>query len=124
MDAPIVGGVLAFLAGLCVSGLNYALNLYVLKKSPASLARVSPLRQALSVGCLAAAYLLSGILPWGHMPLLVGAALGLTVPSVLLALRLAKINDERAAGGEDTAGGEDEGRGAQENGAAGKGDMP
>ena len=116
MDAPIVGGILAFLAGLCVSGLNFALNLYVLKKSPESLARVSPLRQVLSVGCLVAAYLLSGVLPWGHVPLLVGTALGLTVPSVLLSLRLARINDERAAGAGDPA---DE-RAAPEDGAAGK----
>ena len=93
MSSPFIGGVLAFLAGFAVSGVNYALNLRAVRKRPDAIASLSVVRQALSIGCLAAAYFLARVLPWGSTPLLVGAALGLTIPSVLLSMRLAKIND-------------------------------
>ena len=98
MASPIVGGLLAFLAGLAVAVVNYGINLSVLKKKPAALTSLSVVRQALNVGCLAAAYLLSKVLPWDSAPLLIGAALGLTVPSVLFSLRLAKQNDAMSTG--------------------------
>lgn len=93
MGSPIIGGVLAFLAGFAVSGINYALSLRVLKRKPQAIGSISVVRQALNIGCLAAAFFLSKVLPWGSAPLLVGTALGLTIPSVLLSMRLAKIND-------------------------------
>lgn len=93
MDAPLVGGLLAFLGGCAVSALNFAINLRALKKHPDRLASLSVVRQIISVAYLAAAYFLGKVLPWGYAPLLIGAAIGLTVPSVLLSLRLAKIND-------------------------------
>ena len=93
MDAPWIGGVLAFLFGAAVSAVNYALNRHALKTRPSSLASLSVVRQLLNVGALAAAFFLSRVLPWGSTPLLVGTALGLTVPSVLFSLRLAKEND-------------------------------
>ena len=98
MASPIVGGLLAFAAGLAVAGINYGVNLSVLKKKPAALASLSVVRQALNVGCLAAAYFLSKVLPWDSAPLLIGAALGLTIPSVLFSLRLAKQNDAMSTG--------------------------
>jgi len=107
MEAPIVGGLLAFAAGLCVSCINYGLNLTVLKKKPQALASMSVVRQTLSIACLVAAYLLSKVLPWEPAPLLVGAALGLTIPSVLLSLRLAKRSDELSAREEPSGKGED-----------------
>lgn len=108
LGTSIIGGLLAFLGGAAVSWLNYRINLRTLEKKPSALASISILRQLLSVGYLVAVFLLSGVLPWGHVPLLVGAALGLTIPSILLSLRLARINDSRPAGAEPSSGkGED-----------------
>lgn len=93
MTSPIVGGLLAFLVGGAVSALNYRLNLLVLRNKPAQLANMSFVRQILSVACLVAAFLLGKVLPWGQVPTLIGAALGLTVPAFFFAFRLAKLND-------------------------------
>ena len=93
MQSPVVGALLAFLGGCAIAGLNFGINARVLKKNPSALASISVVRQLLSVGYLAGVFFLSRILPWGYLPLLLGAALGLTVPAFLFALRLAKIND-------------------------------
>lgn len=112
MGSPIVGGLLAFLGGCAVSALNYGINLRVLKRRPAALASMSIVREILSVVYLAAAYLLANVLPWGYVPLLVGAALGLTIPSIFLSFRLAKINDALSA---DAEGETSSGKGADQN---------
>jgi len=97
MDSPVVGAILAFLGGTAVSAVNFAINLRTLRKSPASLATVSILRQALNVAYLVAVFFLCRVLPWGHVPLLLGAALGLTIPAMLFAVLLARINDRQKA---------------------------
>ena len=97
MEAPIIGGLLAFLGGAAVALLNFGLNLRTLKRRPAALPYLSVVRQLLNVGCLAAAFFLADVLPWGRVPLLVGAAVGLTIPAILLSMRLAKINDSLRA---------------------------
>lgn len=93
MDSPIVGGLLAFLGGCAVAWLNYRVNLRTLRKKPEALASMSVVRQLLNVAYLAAVFLLRKVLPWDAAELLIGAAAGLTLPSILLALRLAKQND-------------------------------
>lgn len=108
MELPIVGGLLAFLGGAAVAALNYRINLWVLKKRPDMLGSVSIVREILSVVYFVGVYLLSRVLPWGYVPLLVGAAVGLTVPSVLFSFRLAKINDAMSAGADESGGKGDE----------------
>ena len=93
MSSPIVGGAVAFLIGFAIAALNYRINLWTLKKKPDRLANLSIVRQALNVACLIAAFLLGKVLPWGQAPMLIGAALGLTVPAIFFAFRLAKLND-------------------------------
>ena len=112
MDAPIVGGLLAFLAGCAVSSLNYWISLRTLKRKPSALASMSSVRQILSVICIAVVYLLAKRLPWGTTAPLVGAAVGLTVPSVLLSFKLAKINDSLPA---DAAEADSPGKGEDQN---------
>ena len=97
MDSPVVGGLLAFLFGAAVSVVNYGINRRTLRKNPANLANMSVVRQILSVGCLVAVFFLARVLPWDYVPLLVGAAVGLTVPSFILAFHLAKLNDAASA---------------------------
>ena len=97
MASPVIGGVLAFLFGAAVSLVNYWINRRTLKNNPAMLANMAVVRQILSVACLVAVFLLAKVLPWGYAPLLLGAAIGLTVPAILLAFRLAKLNDAASA---------------------------
>ncbi len=93
MASPLIGALLAFLGGGAISVLNYRINLRMLKKNPAALSSMSVVRQVLNVGYLAAVFFLTRVLPWGAAPLLLGAAAGLTLPAIALALRLAKLND-------------------------------
>ncbi len=93
MSSPVTGGMLAFAGGCAVSVLNFFLNRRALEKKPSMLASMSIVRQLLSIGYLFLVFFLARVLPWDQMPLLLGAAVGLTIPSILLALRLAKIND-------------------------------
>ena len=93
MEHPLIGALLAFLGGAAVALVNHSVNRRALKKKPDALASLSVLRQALSVAYLVLVYLMSRVLPWDMIPLLVGAAVGLTVPAVLLSLRLARLND-------------------------------
>lgn len=94
---PVPAAVLAFLGGAAVSWLNYRINLRTLKTRPSSLASVSVLRQGLSVAWLVIVYLAAGALHLDRMYPLLGAAVGLTIPSILLAVRLAGINDSLRA---------------------------
>ena len=94
LDSPIIPGVVALLGGFAVAWLNYRINLRALKKNPSSLASLSFARQFLSVAYLILVYVVAGALGLDRTAPLVGAAVGLTIPSVLLAFRLAKINDE------------------------------
>ncbi len=111
MDSPLVGGLLAFAGGSAVSLLNYFINLRTLKNKPSALASVSVARQVLSIGYLVLVFFLARVLPWDEVPLLLGAGVGLTVPAVLLAMRLAKVNDSMKKTRSDTTGKGDDGNG-------------
>ena len=104
MSSPVVGGLLAFLGGCVISVLNYRINLRALKKKPELLASMSVVRQILSVCYLVAVFLLAKVLPWDHIPLLIGAALGLTIPAFLLSMKLARINDSLSADADKSSG--------------------
>ncbi len=111
MSSPVVGGLLAFAGGCAVSVLNYFINRRTLEKKPSALASVSVARQFLSIGYLVLVFFLAKVLPWDHAPLLLGAAVGLTIPSILLAMRLAKLNDSMKKTRSDTTGKGDDSRG-------------
>ena len=112
MQSPVVGGLLTFVGGCLVAYVNYLINRYALRKRPQLLGTLSFVRQLLNVAYFVAVFLLGKALPWDQVPLLVGAAVGLTVPSVLLALHLAKLNDARSddvpAAGDFDSEGEDQ----------------
>lgn len=94
----------AFLGGAAVAYLNYRINLRALRKKPDMLASLSIVRELLSVLYLLLVYVFSARVPGGRVPMLIGAAVGLTVPSVLLSLRLAKISEAAAAQPEELSG--------------------
>lgn len=106
MKASLLGAALAFIGGALIALVNDRLTRAAYNKAPERLSRVFPLRQLINLAYLAAVFFLAPLLPWEAAPLLLGGALGLTVPSVLLALRFAKGGrTEKSAGeGEDKNG--------------------
>ena len=52
MDQPLVQGLLAFLGGAAVSGLNALLSARLLNRKPSAYASFSAVRQLFNVACL------------------------------------------------------------------------
>ena len=97
MDSPVVGAILCFIGGALVATLNHVINLYVLHNKPQAYAKLSTLRTVLSALYLIIIYILSFRLPWGIRAMLIGAGLGLTIPSMIYAVLLTKENDRLKA---------------------------
>ena len=94
MSHSLIGAALAFLGGAVIALLNAWLTGLVLRKKPSVFSSFFAVRQILNIAYLALVYYLSRFLPWGLAPLLLGAAIGLTVPSFFFTARLTKHNDE------------------------------
>ncbi len=93
----LIGGAIAFAVGALISYLLYRLNLRVLQTKPDRFASFSVVRQLVSAGYLFLVFFVSRRLPWSPLAMLLGAAFGVTIPSILLAFRLAKMNDRTSA---------------------------
>ena len=96
MDQPLVQGLLAFLGGAVVAGLNALLSARLLEKKPAAFASFSAVRQLFNVAYLVLVFFGSRALGWDVTAPLIGAALGLSTLSVLFAVLLARRNDKRS----------------------------
>ena len=96
MDQPIVQGLLTFLGGAVVAGLNALLSARLLDKKPAAFASFSAVRQLLNVAYLVLVFFGSRARGWDVTAPLVGAALGLTALSMLFAMLLARRNDKKS----------------------------
>lgn len=106
MQTAVVGGLLACALGVLLAFGNDRLTRAVCKRKPSLLMPLFVVRQVINIAYLAALYFLSPALPWNVTPLLIGGALGITLPPVFLAPRLAKQldgDDKTAAPPEDTA---------------------
>ena len=87
MPHSIPGLAAAFLGGALVAWLNYLLSRRALRADGGA-AAVSAVRTLCSVGYLAAVYFLAPYTPWERLWMLLGAALGLTVPMAYFTVRL------------------------------------
>ena len=96
MDQPIVQGLLAFLGGAVVAGLNALLSARLLDKKPAAFASFSAVRQLLNVGYLVLVFFGSRARGLAVTAPLGGAALGLTALSMVFAMLLARRNDKKS----------------------------
>ena len=96
MDQPIVQGLLTFLGGAVVAGLNALLSARLLEKKPTAFASFSAVRQLLNVAYLVLVFFGPRALGWDVTAPLVGAALGLTALSMLFAMLLARRNDKKS----------------------------
>lgn len=92
------GAVLAFLAGAVISYINYRISLLVLRKKPDAVAASSVARQFLNIAYFAAVYFITPYTPWDMIPLLVGAALGVTIPMFYFTYLLLRVSGNKSAG--------------------------
>ena len=107
MDQPIVQGLLTFLGGAVVAGLNALLSARLLEKKPAAFASFSAVRQLFNVAYLVLVFFGSRALGWDVTAPLVGAALGLTALSMVFAMLLARRNDKKSKSAAPDKKGED-----------------
>lgn len=91
----LCGGAAACLAGGLISLVNYRISAGFLRRGTQSYLAGTVLRQLCSVGLLVACFFLGENTDLPTVALLVGAVLGLTVPSFFLTGRLLKL-DRRA----------------------------
>ncbi len=90
MNHPILGAALAFLGGAALSYVNYLLSRTVLRKKPDFVSATAVFRQIFNVAYLAALYFFAPSTPWGLVPLLLGAAFGITLPMFYFTFLLLK----------------------------------
>lgn len=106
MQHWLIGASLAALIGVLISWVNYRLSLYMVKKKPELLSMVSLPRQIVNIGYLMLVYFLSEKTPWDLMPLLIGAAVGLTGAMFICTQKLLKAvestpQEQMKDGGDD-----------------------
>ena len=76
----IAGFLLAAAAGCAAAAVNYLLTRRVMARGAGLIGALSVLRMLLSVGLLAGVWFLAPDTPWDRTWMLVGAAVGLTLP--------------------------------------------
>lgn len=95
IEKNIVGAALALLIGIGVAALNFGLGRWCLEKKPERYAMLQPVRSLIQIGYLLLILLVGGYTPWDQMWLLVGGALGVTLPMPYFTYRLVKLNDAK-----------------------------
>ena len=83
----------AFVPGAAIAGVNYIIARRTLTNRPQLFASVTMLRQVFSIVYLVAAYFVSRMwIPDCMLSILIGAALGVTLPSFFFTSKLLRIN--------------------------------
>ena len=95
MENAFIGAAFAAAGGVLIAFVTDWISRAALARNPATLPSFFIVRQILNIAYLAALYFLARVLPWGVLPLLIGGALGITVPSFFFARRLVRLNDAR-----------------------------
>lgn len=90
MSSNIIAAMLAFLGGAVIALINSLIMAKQVKTESQSLSKVSLIRQALSLAYFAAVFFIVRAIPIEPLWPLIGAATGLTIPSILFAFTIAK----------------------------------
>ena len=93
IENNFIGAIIAFLIGLAISAVNSAISKYVLKYHTSKYPFLQLIRTPLQVGYLVVLYFCGEFTPWKTVWLLVGGALGITLPMLFFTYRLVKLND-------------------------------
>lgn len=89
MASILIAGFLAFLGGTGISILNSRLTRHLLETKPNAFAGFTVIRQGINIAYLVILFFLQKLLPCGVTELLVGGVIGVTLPSIFLAYRMA-----------------------------------
>lgn len=93
MISDLTGAALAFILGLGICFGNYKLSDFFLKKQPDKFSYVSVIRQAVQVVYIVVLFFAAKHTPWDRTYLLIGGALGVTLPMIYFTTRLLKTNN-------------------------------
>ena len=108
MIDSMLGALLALALGAGISYVNYRLTSRSVSNPNERFAGVSLLRQALNIGYLAAVFFVGPYTPWDRTWLLVGAVIGLTIPTFFFTFLLLRRLNRNGAVGSQNKGGESE----------------
>lgn len=100
----IFGASAAFVVGLLIAALNYAISRYVLKNHTSKFPFVQIIRQVIQVAYLVVVFVVADHTPWDVVWLLVGGGLGITIPMILFTFLLVKFNDSLKGKGDASDG--------------------
>lgn len=100
----IFGAALAFAVGAAIAAANYVFSRYMLMKRPSMYVGMQAVRQVVQVVYLVILFLFGRHTPWDPIWLLVGGALGITLPMFYFTYRLVKFNDSLHGKEESTDG--------------------
>lgn len=89
MDEKVLAALIAFLGGAVISLINAVITAKQAASSSESMGNTSLIRQILSMVYLTATYFVVRKLGIDYLMPMVGAAVGLTVPSILFAITIA-----------------------------------
>lgn len=99
----LVGVMISLFLGVTVSFINYKISKNMLKRNPKALSYLLTLRQTIDIVFLIILYAVSGFTPWNGVHLVIGGAVGATVPTFFFTyalLRYVRSNSD-AAGAND-----------------------
>ncbi len=92
MENDFIGAAAAFAAGVLISFCNYKISEYFLKNCPDKFSFVSVVRQLIQVLFIVALFFGAKYTPWDRTFVLLGGALGITIPMLIFTSRLLKTN--------------------------------
>jgi len=96
IEKNFIGALIAFLIGFIISAVNYAISKYILKKHTSKYPYLQFIRLPLQIGYLVVLYFCRGFVPCSVNWLLIGGAMGITIPSFFFTYKLVKINDAQS----------------------------
>lgn len=94
MNQNIIGAAVCTMTGALVAFVNFLISKGILRTHPEKLAFSTVLRQLIQVGYLAAVYFIGSQLEMNIIPLLIGAAVGMTLPMLFFTKKLISINQQ------------------------------
>ncbi len=92
MNENIVGAFITFALGIVVAYLVFLISKARLLKQPEKFAFSTILRQIVQIFYLVTVYFVSKFAPWDSWYMLIGAALGVTVPMIYFTQKLLQLN--------------------------------
>ncbi len=93
MESDFIGAALAFIVGAVICFGNFKLSEYFLKNKQDKFSYISVIRQAVQVVYILILFFTAKYTPWDRTFVLVGGALGVTLPMFIFTYRLLKTNN-------------------------------